>query len=772
MLLSRLALGLLPFIGHALAQVAAIWTDPETEIDYISQQELVQGVRVGWMFPPVAANDDEFIGVIIAPNAVKWAGVVLGPGMNGNLLLVAWPNGNSLVGSARMTTNYLMPTAYSGPVLTTLATSKVNATHWKWSYRCEKCTWISSVTGEQFNMPTNAGYALAYAFSTTAGPTTPSNPQSDFQEHTNFGIFGADLSTAHASAANYENWSTGGTGGGGGGPGGPGGPVCPPNSPESTDAYDYIVVGSGPSGIVAADRLSEAGKKVILVERGRASTADTGGNYYAPWTEPIKLTKFDVPGLFESMFSDPNPWWWCNDIDVFAGCLVGGGTAINGALYWYPPGSDFDTKAGWPASWSDYATHLEKMKARLPSTDSPSPDGKRYLPETFNVVSQLLKAQNYNNITLNDNPNYKDHAFGWTSFDFIKGLRGGVKATYFQTAKKRSNFKVVLNTYVQNVIRNGAQINGVRTNDTCAFKDGIIPLTSKGRVILSAGAFGTARLLFQSGIGPTDMINVVKNHPTAGEFLPPSNQWINLPVGHNVQDNPSVNMVFTHPTIDAYDNWAPIWNNPRPKDRDQYLKDRSGVFAHGSPRINFWRAYGTPATDGKTRWMQGTSRPGAASITTTLPYNASQIFTITTYLSTGITSRGRIGIDANLRAFPLVEPWLTDKNDELVLKRALKDTVSTIGSVPGMKMIMPESAALIDQHVDNYSRSGMNSNHWMGSTSIMKVVDANTKVMNTNNLFVIDAGIVPYMPMGNPHGMLIVMAESAVSKVLKLAGGA
>lgn len=56
------------------------------------------------MFPPVAANDDEFIGVIIAPNAVKWAGVVLGPGMNGNLLLVAWPNGNNLVGSARMTT--------------------------------------------------------------------------------------------------------------------------------------------------------------------------------------------------------------------------------------------------------------------------------------------------------------------------------------------------------------------------------------------------------------------------------------------------------------------------------------------------------------------------------------------------------------------------------------------------------------------------------------------------------------------------------------------
>jgi cellobiose dehydrogenase (acceptor) len=31
--------------------------------------------------------------------------------------------------------------------------------------------------------------------------------------------------------------------------------------------YDYIVVGAGASGIIVADRLSEAGKKVILIER-------------------------------------------------------------------------------------------------------------------------------------------------------------------------------------------------------------------------------------------------------------------------------------------------------------------------------------------------------------------------------------------------------------------------------------------------------------------------------------------------------------------------
>ena len=47
-------------------------------------------------------------------------------------------------------------------------------------------------------------------------------------------------------------------------------------------------------------------------------------------------------------------------------------------------------------------------------------------------------------------------------------------------------------------------------------------------------------------------------------------------------------------------------------------------------RMNFWRAYG--ASDGITRYTQGTVRPGAASWNTSLPFNQSQMFTITMYL--------------------------------------------------------------------------------------------------------------------------------------------
>jgi hypothetical protein len=38
------------------------------------------------------------------------------------------------------------------------------------------------------------------------------------------------------------------------------------------------------------------------------------------------------------------------------------------------------------------------------------------------------------------------------------------------------------------------------------------------------------------------MINIVANDGTASANLPPQDQWINLPVGENVSDNPSVNV--------------------------------------------------------------------------------------------------------------------------------------------------------------------------------------------------------------------------------------
>ena len=47
-----------------------------------------------------------------------------------------------------------------------------------------------------------------------------------------------------------------------------------------------------------------------------------------------------------------------------------------------------------------------------------------------------------------------------------------------------------------------------------------------------------------SGIGPMDMIQIVQNDPDSAANLPPMAQWINLPVGQNVSDNPSIKVTL------------------------------------------------------------------------------------------------------------------------------------------------------------------------------------------------------------------------------------
>ncbi|KAK0199912.1 hypothetical protein DFS33DRAFT_1399540 [Desarmillaria ectypa] len=399
----------------------------------------------------------------------------------------------------------------------------------------------------------------------------------------------------------------------------------------SSTSYDYIVVGAGAGGIVVSDRLSEAGKSGLLIERGGPSTWETGGRYAPDWTEGQEVDSLRYFLVEESLFADNGTFWWCDDVDALSSCMVGGGTAINGGLYFIPRDADFATDAGWPSSWMSHAQYTAKLEERLPT----------------DVVGELLDSQGFSQVTINDDHNNKDKVYGYSAFD-VDGKRGGPVASYLMTAMTRSNFVLQQYTDVLNVVRDGSTITGVKTNNTSLGSDGIVSLNENGFVVLSAGSMGSSRILFRSGIGPSDMIELVQGNVIASANLPTKDDWINLPVGYNVSDNPSINLVFMHPDVDSYDNGADTWASPRTADAAQYLADRSGPFAQTSPRLNFWRAY--DGDDGTIRWLQGTARSGARSLTISMDYNETQIFTIRVYLSTGITSRGRIGIDSSLTA--------------------------------------------------------------------------------------------------------------------------
>jgi len=53
--------------------------------------------------------------------------------------------------------------------------------------------------------------------------------------------------------------------------------AAPTSRPQANETWDVIVVGAGPAGIIVADRMSEAGKKTLLLEQGGPSYYITGG---------------------------------------------------------------------------------------------------------------------------------------------------------------------------------------------------------------------------------------------------------------------------------------------------------------------------------------------------------------------------------------------------------------------------------------------------------------------------------------------------------------
>ena len=76
-------------------------------IPFQGLQESTHGVSYGFVFPPTSATGDtatEFIGDLIVPVANEWVGLALGGQMADNLLLVAWPNGNTIMISPRYAT--------------------------------------------------------------------------------------------------------------------------------------------------------------------------------------------------------------------------------------------------------------------------------------------------------------------------------------------------------------------------------------------------------------------------------------------------------------------------------------------------------------------------------------------------------------------------------------------------------------------------------------------------------------------------------------------
>ncbi|KAH7092625.1 cellobiose dehydrogenase [Paraphoma chrysanthemicola] len=736
------------------AQSTTPFTDAATGITF-QQYSAANGFSFGIALPEQAGAD--FIGRISA-STTGWAAVTLTGSMRNSLLAVAWPNGESVYSSLRTTTGYTSPGVFNGDaVIKTIPEgTSINSTGFTFTFLCERCI----VEGRAFD-PTAETGVLGWAMSSDS-PTTPSSVSSPLQFHDQgFGGFGVDL--AGAKSAEFATWAALATGTTPPPPTGGNQTVpAPPNNgtiPVSNSTWDYIVVGGGASGLVVSQRLAEAGKSVLVLERGGPSFYSSGGDLVVPWNNT--LTAFEVPGLFSTLPNFPGNDAYCSDTPEIAGCILGGGTAVNGLQFVRPPSFDFEN---WPENWQ-WATTVEAAAARVyernPGSTSPSMDGRYYDNAVYDVASNWLSGAGWSYADSNEEPDAKFQTFTHPAINTIDGLRAGPVRTYLPLAAGLSNFKLQLHTKVIRAVRTKSAVTGVEVEDDAGQRQ-IINVNQGGKVILAAGAMSSPRILFNSGIGPTDQINIVKSGNTA-VTLPAEEDWINLPVGF-VRDHVYINLNF---------NVKGNMTTMKPEEFTSPSNETLALYAHGSGPLaqSFNRAmsYTTITNDDGHKTLSQAHISSAAENT----------ISFLVALTHGVTSTGTLGITPDGNTEWTVSPYLTSASDKEAMAKAIDEllaisrqpnsTLSFIGSANATgASIVASSSPLSGVHMTGTTIMGTEDGTKNGSS----VVDTNCKVWGTDNLFVVDAGMHPDLPTGNTQAIVMVAAEAAVEKIIALGAGA
>lgn len=647
-----------------------------------------------------------------------------------------------------LNSGYVAPEDYTGNATLTQIRHTVTDTNFELIYRCQWC-WVWNQKGaEGSQLPTNDVQVIGWA----QHKDVPSNP---WKFHNNGqSQFGAPPADARNAA--YSQWIGGGGNGTtptstpSGGPSTTPTPTAPSScvgTPAPTGSFDYIVVGGGAAGIPVADKLSESGKSVLLLEKGPPSLGRWGGTMKPDWLNGTNLTRFDVPGLCNQIWVD-SAGIACTDIDQMAGCVLGGGAAVNAALWWKPVARDWDYN--FPAGWksADIKGAVDRVFKRIPGTDTPSVDGKRYKQEGFDVLSTAMSAGGWKQVTANDVPDQKDKVYSHSPFMYENGQRQGPLGSYLVTASQRSNFKLWMNTAVRRVVRTGGKATGVELDGGNGGYCGTVNLNPGGRVILSSGTFGSSKLLFRSGIGPKDQLNVVKNSIVDGPTFINETQWINLPVGQNLNDHVNTDLVVRHPNVSFYDFYQ-AWTEPFEDDKSLYLNKRSGILAQSAPNIGPLAWQNIKGSDGIERSLQWTAR-----VEPSPPATDNTSMTISQYLGRGSTSRGALSINGALSIFVSKAPYLHTQEDVDAVVTGIKELQKAIAKIPEIVFEVPAPNVTVEAYVKSLplTPAARRANHWIGTAKIgtdsgltggTAVVDLNTQVYGTDNIHVVDASIFP-----------------------------
>ena len=521
---------------------------------------------------------------------------------------------------------------------------------------------------------------------------------------------------------------------------------------------DYVIVGGGSAGSVLANRLSEdADVKVVLIE--------AGGSDFHPF--------YRVPAGFAKMTKGLGSWGWqtvpqrhLKDrvLRYTQAKVIGGGSTINAQIYTRGNALDYDSWArdshceGW--SYRDILPYFKRAEDNQRFVDdyhsAGGPLGVSMPIAPLPICDAYFRAAQEMGIPYNADVNgARQDGVGFYQLTQRNAQRSSAASAYLKPIRARANLEVKLNALVRRIVIERGRAIGVEIVEKGATR----LIRAEREVLLTAGAFGSPKILQQSGVGPAEALKAV-GVPVVHD----------LPgVGSNLQDHLDLFVIAECTGDHTYDNYAKLhrsaWAGL------QYLLFHNGpaassLFETGgfwyadksarSPDIQFHLGLGSGIEAGVIQLKH----PGVTLNSAFLRPR----------------SRGTLRLaSADPRAAPLIDPnYWADPYDRAMSIEGLR-LARAIMRQPAMRPFvlaekLPGPALTSDDELFDYGCAHAKTDHHPVGTCRMGhdadcVVTPDLKVRGLEALRVCDASIMPTIVSSNTNAPTIMIGEKASDMV-------